>query len=1410
LDIGTGSVGWAVIGDDYRLKRAKGKNLIGVRLFNPADTAEERRGYRTTRRRISRRRWRLRLLNEIFASELEKVDENFLSRLKYSWVHPKDDQNPQINQYAPNGALFGTVEADKEFHKKYPTIYHLRKKLMEDASKHDLREVYLAIHHIVKYRGHFLTDGEINSEKSFDAQLFIEQLRDFDDNFYLENNLFLNLDQEDLSSKISSILTNSKISKSKRVEDTILYFELADKTKEYDPKKILEFILKAVVGNKIDIINIFSLKKDELDKETKDALKISYSDENIDDKLNEISDLLPDERQIEFLQTLKESFDGLTLKMLLGESKSISDAMIARYDEHKVDLKFIKENIINNFSKEQKDEFNQNYKKHLTEKDVDNVTKYFKKIIEESEINENKKSEFLLKIEDNEFLPAQRSKTNGSIPHQLHRNELDLIIENQKKYYPFLAEEYTQENKTETKLAGLVNFRVPYYVGPLVSKEKANKNNKDGGQNHWVEFKGDSTKLTPWNFSEIVDKDKSGQKFIERLVGTDTYLIGEPTMPKNSLLYQKFNVLQELNNVRWNKKSKYNTQRLSAEDKKKIFEKIFKKKINVSGKDIEEYLLNEYGEEIEIGGLSDKTGKKFNNKLSSYHYLIKQLGQDFVDSTKDEILEQIIQLQTIFEDKEVLLRQLKQIPELNDEQALKLASKHFTGWGNLSKKLLTSKIVDTRQIDPKRSIFRPDAGKQSIIETLYNTNLNLSEIINNVGDVYGVHKWIEEQNTTNDKDVYEQIQELVGDKKVKRGITQSFRILDDIKKAMGGLEPDRVYLEFARETQQGKVSNSRLNLVKNLYDNKELKNELKSIRDNIDNKDLQNDRLYLYLLQQGKDMYTGESLNFDNLSNYDIDHIIPQAYTKDNSIENRVLVSSTSNRLKNDSSIVPIEIQNKMIGFWKQLEKQGFISKRKLENLIRRRDFSAQKKERFIARALVETRQIILNVSNLINEHFENTKAVAVKSDMTSDMRKYVDLPKNRDINDYHHAHDALMVATVGKYIENKGIFENGKLSDDAGNQYNRYTKSWIERARKNANYERVNPFGFVVGQMKNATNKKVDYETGDIITSENEYWNRDNLDYLNKVLDYKNILVTKQTLEKQGNLYDQTRYGITKKSGKNSDKLNAFNKKHKSVDLYGGFSSPLTSFTSLIKNKKSIELVNISLSEAKSLQKDSQINVDDLQKYLRSKTEGINKKGELKYSYPFAEVIIPKVLNLQLIVKNGQKIYAVGMKESNNAEQLVVDRKIYKLIDMFTKSSEDKLREKVQKEMHFNDPNDILRIIWNILKENAKRYSNYPTMFDALDAYGDAIYELSFENQQKVIQGILKAMHAAPSQVKLKEISKLKDNKKQLPDSFGRMTKKLSFDDNDIFIFQSPTGIFERRVTVGELAKQAELRKNQ
>ena len=116
LDIGNASVGWAAFTPDYRLMRAKGRELIGVRLFEPAQTAEARRMARTTRRRYSRRRWRLHMLDAIFDAPLAEVDPSFLARRKYSWVHPADENNAD---YWYGGVLFDSKNQDKRFYKQY-------------------------------------------------------------------------------------------------------------------------------------------------------------------------------------------------------------------------------------------------------------------------------------------------------------------------------------------------------------------------------------------------------------------------------------------------------------------------------------------------------------------------------------------------------------------------------------------------------------------------------------------------------------------------------------------------------------------------------------------------------------------------------------------------------------------------------------------------------------------------------------------------------------------------------------------------------------------------------------------------------------------------------------------------------------------------------------------------------------------------------------------------------------------------------------------------------------------------------------------------------------------------------------------------------------------------------------------
>lgn len=96
LDIGTNSVGWAVITDDYKVPSKSSrfweiqtatvsKNLIGALLFDSGETAEATRLKRTARRRYTRRKNRICYLQEIFSNEMAKVDDSFFHRLEESF-----------------------------------------------------------------------------------------------------------------------------------------------------------------------------------------------------------------------------------------------------------------------------------------------------------------------------------------------------------------------------------------------------------------------------------------------------------------------------------------------------------------------------------------------------------------------------------------------------------------------------------------------------------------------------------------------------------------------------------------------------------------------------------------------------------------------------------------------------------------------------------------------------------------------------------------------------------------------------------------------------------------------------------------------------------------------------------------------------------------------------------------------------------------------------------------------------------------------------------------------------------------------------------------------------------------------------------------------------------------------------
>ena len=89
LDLGTSSIGWAVINnEDFTLCKKKGKSMWGVFLFQEEKPVKNRRRrmFRTARRRTERRRERIELLRYLLGPAVNEIDDCFFKRLDASFL----------------------------------------------------------------------------------------------------------------------------------------------------------------------------------------------------------------------------------------------------------------------------------------------------------------------------------------------------------------------------------------------------------------------------------------------------------------------------------------------------------------------------------------------------------------------------------------------------------------------------------------------------------------------------------------------------------------------------------------------------------------------------------------------------------------------------------------------------------------------------------------------------------------------------------------------------------------------------------------------------------------------------------------------------------------------------------------------------------------------------------------------------------------------------------------------------------------------------------------------------------------------------------------------------------------------------------------------------------------------------
>lgn len=972
LDIGTNSIGWAVTDTNYNILKKNRKFLYGVRLFDEAQTAIERRVNRNNRRRLKRRNERLKFLKNSFEKYILEKDPLFFERLEDSFFYEEDKRIKQKN------TLFNDENfKDKDFHEKYPTIYHLRYDLMNSKEEHDVREVYLAIAHILKNRGHFLFENfEVEeSGKGNNQDNLKELIRNFEN--YISTLEDLDFEIKDID-KFCDILLDSSIRR---------------KDKETNLKSLVngkdKVIIRLLIGFETQLDKIYI--NNEAIVENKN--KINFSDSKYDEKYFELESVLGDE--IELIDRAKEIYDYVILQKILKDSNSISESKVKSYAKYKEDLIKVKYFIKKYFGDE-------NYKL------IFNSVEYRKKVLE---IKESKFKELKIEDEDKEIsdyiinsisegtlLELQKSISNSVVPMQLHLYELKKILDNASSYLPFLNEVDSTNLSVKEKIVEIFKFRIPYFIGPL----------NDRSEFSWLERNDYKAKVYPWNFNEVIDVKKSAENFITRMTRKCSYLHNENALAKNSLLYSKFMVLNELNNV------KINGERLNTILKQKIYNECYLLNEKMSKNKLKKMLkLNNLYDDIEITGVDE-----LNASLKSHIDMYKILGEDLKKDSYKELAENIIFWITVYNgDKKMILEKITEVYSgmLTQDQINKLSSLKYSGWGNLSRKFLTE----------VEHYGEETAGEYvNLIDMMWDYSLNLMELLSNKYKFLESLDELKEVKVINKLNYENIIGDLVLSPSVKRSVWQTLRIIGEIKKIMK-CDPKKVFVEVTRKedivkTRKDKRKKQLEKKYKNIKDvDKNILEELK----NTDEKEFRRKKLYLYFTQMGRCMYSGENIHLEDLFNsniYDIDHIYPRSLTKDDSWNNLVLVRKDINGAKSNDYPLLNDIRKARHTFWTLLKNKGLISDIKYERLIGSEELSPEILEKFVARQLVETSQTIKNVIEVLKTMFTNTQMCYVKAEGVSEFRKRYEYFKVREISDLHHAHDAYLNIIVGNVYNEK------------------------------------------------------------------------------------------------------------------------------------------------------------------------------------------------------------------------------------------------------------------------------------------------------------------------------------------------------------------------------------------------------
>lgn len=524
-------------------------------------------------------------------------------------------------------------------------------------------------------------------------------------------------------------------------------------------------------------------------------------------------------------------------------------------------------------------------------------------------------------------------------------------------------------------------------------------------------------------------------ELLERMLGRCTLEKEEHRAPKNSYTFERFMLLQKVNNL----KIYINEEKLALneEQRNKILKLAYeqseikytqlRKKLNLP----EEARFADLNYTIpKKEGLSEQeTIKKIEDKkfikLEGWHKIRIALKNNKCEE-KFEQIKQNSRIQNIIADAlvrnktdETIVQYLKE-RDIDEEIINAVLSINFTKFGHLSYKAM-EKII-------------PELEK----------GVTYDKACVNVGYNFKGKEGMLQHKLPPVSELEDNILNPV----VLRSVSQARKVINAIIDKYGS--PTAIYIETARDLSKSYDERKKIEFKQkeNEANNEKIK---EYIRENFkfEPKPFDIVKMKLWREQNGKCAYSGATISAERLyeENFvQVDHIIPFSRCFDDSYNNKVLVLTDENQRKKEKTPYEYfgEDKNKWHAFEEFVNVTYKFNQKKKGNLLIK-NLNEEKANEWMQRNINDTRYIAKFMYNYIvnNLQFADSqlkrKVYTINGQTTSVLRHFWGLKKEREESDKHHAQDAVVIACatnenikrVADYSRKKQLYVDKKINEE-------------------------------------------------------------------------------------------------------------------------------------------------------------------------------------------------------------------------------------------------------------------------------------------------------------------------------------------------------------------------------------------